>query len=275
MQERPESISEIHLANIEFHRMLAENYDQQPFLKEDNRKRVRNLLEKLAQSTAAERLLDLGCGTGLVLDLAHDLFKELDGIDITEEMLARVKPRPNVRTQRASAESIPFPDGMFDAVTAYSVLHHIEDLGRVFREVRRTLKPGGVFYADESPSQHFLDALLNLGSDSAMTDDVRREREKLLADGNQYQTRYGLPVEVVKRAMVQNYSRHSLTQEILTCLLKSAGFDSVEITYRRFLGGDECRMKYGEEQTRVIHDYLSSMLPLTRSLFKYFVLIAR
>lgn len=275
MQEKPQPVSAIHLANIEFHRMLAENYDQQPFLREDNRRRVRNLLEKLAQSTPAGRLLDVGCGTGLVLDLAHDLFKQLDGIDITEEMLARVKPRLNVRTQRASAERIPFPDGVFDVVTAYSVLHHIEDLGQVFHEVRRTLKPGGVFYADESPSQHFLDALLNLGPDSAMTDDVRREREKLLADVNQYQTRFGLPVEVVKRAMVQNYSHHSLTEEALTCLLKTAGFDSVQLTYRRFLGGDECRVKYGEEQTRVIHDYLTSMLPLTRGLFKYFVLIAR
>lgn len=275
MQGKPESISEVHRANIEFHRMLVENYDQQPFLREDNRKRVRNLLEKLAQGTNAERLLDLGCGTGLILDLAHDLFKELDGIDITEEMLARVKPRSNVRTQRASAERIPFPDGTFDAVTAYSVLHHLEDLSQVFHEVRRILKPGGFVYADESPSQHFLDALSNLDSGSTMTSEVRREREKLLTDVNQYQTRYGLPIEVVKRAMVQNYSRHSLTEEGLRLLLKSAGFDCVEITYRRFLGGDECRLKYGEETTRVIHDYLSSMLPLTRGLFKYFVLIAR
>ena len=275
MQKRSEPVSPTQLANIAFHRLLAANYEQQPFFTESNRERVRCLLDKLAQTTHAERLLDLGCGTGLVLDLAHDLFKELDGIDITEEMLARVKPRPNVRTQKASAEKIPFPDDTFDMVTAYSVLHHIEDLGQVFHEVRRTLKPGGVFYADESPSQHFLDGLLNLDSDSGMTDDVQRERERLLADVNEYETRYGLPVEVVKHAMVQNYSRHNLKYEALTTLLKSAGFDSVKITYRRFLGGDECRAKYGEEQTRVIYDYLSSMLPLTRSLFKYFVLIAR
>ena len=233
------------------------------------------LLEKLAQATPAERLLDLGCGTGLVLDLAHDLFKELDGIDITDEMLARVKPRPNVRTQNASAENIPFADGTFDMVTAYSVLHHIEDLGQVFREVRRTLKPGGVFYADESISQHYLDALLDIGSESVMSDDAQLERKRILADVNRYETRYGLPADVVKDAMVQSYSRHNLRYETLTHLLKTSGFDLVEITYRRFLGGDKCRMKYGEEQTRVINDYLSSMLPLTRGLFKYFVLIAR
>ena len=275
MQKKAEPVSPIQLANIAFHRLLAAHYEQQPFFTESNRRRVRCLLENLVRTTPAERLLDLGCGTGLVLDLAYDLFKELDGIDITEEMLARVKPRPNVRTQKASAEKIPFPDDTFDMVTAYSVLHHIEDLGQVFHEVRRTLKPGGVFYADESPSQHFLDGLLNLESDSGMTDDVQRERERLLADVNRYETRYGLPAEIVQHAMVQTFSRHNLKYETLTALLKSAGFDSVEITYRRFLGGDECRERYGEEKTRVIHDYLSSMLPLTRSLFKYFVLIAR
>ncbi len=258
-----------------FHKLLVENYEEQPYFAESNRWRVRCLLEKLAQTTSAERLLDLGCGTGLILDLAHDLFNELDGIDITEEMLVRVKSRPNVRTQIASAENIPFPDNTFDMVTAYGVLHHIADIGQVFHEVRRTLKPGGVFYVDESRSQHYLDSLLDLSSDCVMSDDVQREKQRLAADASEYETRYGIPAGVVKRAMVQNYSRHNLRYETLTALLKAAGFDSVEITYRRFLGGDECRQKYGEEQTRVINDYLLSMLPLTRGLFKYFVLIAR
>lgn len=275
MAEEAKPVSQVQLANIEFHRLLLPNYEKQPFFSEENRNRLRGILEKLARETPARRLLDLGCGTGLVLDLAYDLFRELDGIDITEEMLAIVKPRPNVRTQKASAERIPFPDDTFDAVTAYSVLHHIEDLGQVFREVRRTLKPGGIFYADESPSQHFLDALSNLDPEFVITDLVRREREKVANDVNEYDTRFGMSAEVVKRAMVQNYSQHALTQEALTRLLKSAGFDSVEITYRRFLGGDEYRKERGEEQARAIHDYLSSMLPLTRHLFKYFVLVAR
>jgi ubiquinone/menaquinone biosynthesis C-methylase UbiE len=267
--------SEVQLANIKFHRLLAESYERQPFFSRENRIRLRCLLESFARDTGADRLLDLGCGTGLVLDLAFDLFKELDGIDITEEMLARVKPRPNIRTQKASAENIPFPNDTFDVVTAYSVLHHLEDLGQVFREVRRTLRPGGIFYADESPSQHFLDGLLNLDPESVMTDLVRQQRERVADDFNEYGRRFGLSAEVVKRAMVQNYSKHSLTQETLESLLKSAGFDSVAITFRRFVGGDEWRREHGEEQARTIHDYLSSMLPLTRHLFKYFVLVAR
>jgi ubiquinone/menaquinone biosynthesis C-methylase UbiE len=263
------------LANIEFHSRLAAQYEQQPFFQEANRQRVRALLCGLAKSTPAKRLLDVGCGTGLVLDLAHDLFAELDGIDITPEMLARATPRPNVKTQIASAEAMPFPDGTFDMVTAYSVLHHIAEPGRVFREVRRTLKPGGVFYADESPSQHYFDALLALNPRSPMSDTVRRERERLLSDPGEYQRLYGVPVEVVQRAMAQNYSWHALRQENLERLLRTAGFGTVEISFRRFLGEDLCRQEGGEELVGRIHSHLVSLLPLTRGLFKYFVLVAR
>jgi ubiquinone/menaquinone biosynthesis C-methylase UbiE len=262
-------------ANIEFHTLLAPQYEQQPFFLEMNRQRVRAQLCELAKDTSCEHLLDIGCGTGLILDLAHDLFKELDGIDITSEMLARVKQRANVRTQLASAENIPFPDKTFDAVTAYSVLHHIEDLGPVFREVRRTLKPGGFFYADESPSEHYLDAFLALDPRYPTTDAVRRERERITSDAAQYQRQYGLPIDVVRQAMVQNFSRHSMKQENLERLLRSSGFDTVQITFRRFAGEDQCREKGGEELVNALYNYLVSMLPLTRDLFKYFVLVAR
>jgi ubiquinone/menaquinone biosynthesis C-methylase UbiE len=250
-------------------------YERQPFFQEMNQQRVRALLCELAKSTPRERLLDLGCGTGLILDLAHDLFNELEGIDITPEMLAKVKQRVNVRTQLASAESLPFPDNTFDAVTAYSVLHHIENLTPVFREVRRTLKPGGFFYADESPSQHYLDAFLGLNRSSPISDAVRREVEKLSSDAEEYLKRYDLPVEIVQRAMAQNYAWHDLKQENLEHLLKSSGFENVQITFRRFFGEDQCREQGGDEMVHAFQNYLVSMLPLTRNLFKYFVVVAR
>jgi ubiquinone/menaquinone biosynthesis C-methylase UbiE len=270
-----DQLSATQLANIEFHKRLAPQYEQQPFFQTANRQRVRALLCELAKSTPAKRLLDVGCGTGLILDLAHDLFEELDGIDITPEMLGKVTPRPNVKTQIASAEATPFPGGTFDMVTAYGVLHHIEELGRLFREVRRTLKPGGVFYADESPSQHYFDALVALNPRSPMADTVRRERERVVSDPAEYQRLYEIPAEIVQRAMVQNFSRHALRQENLERLLRSAGFGTVEIRFRRFLGEDECRRDGGVEMIETIRRYLLSILPLSRPLFKYFVLVAR
>ncbi len=267
--------SQIHLANIEFHRMLAPRYEQQPFFQEENRRRVRGLLQELARSTCGERLLDVGCGTGLILDLAHDLFEELDGIDITPEMLERVKPRSNVKTQLATAESLPFPDATFDAITAYSVLHHIEDLGQVFREVRRALKPGGFFYADESPSQYYLESLFALAPESSVSELVREQRNRITTDAAEYMRLYGIPAKIAEEAMTQNFAQHALKQDSLERLLKDSGFNTVQITFRRFLGEDQCSLEGGQQQVDTIYRYLVNMLPLSRNLFKYFVLVAR
>jgi ubiquinone/menaquinone biosynthesis C-methylase UbiE len=269
------SLSEVQLANIEFHRLLAPQYEQQPFFLEENRQRVRALLHELAQTTSGERLLDLGCGTGLVLDLAHDLFRDLDGIDITQEMLEMVKQRKNVTTQLAGGEELPFADASFDAVTAYSVLHHIEDLSKVFREIRRTLKPGGFFYADESPSQYYLDAICGLDPDTSMAELVRQQYERTTSDAGEYEKRYGIPTGLAKRAMTQNFARHALEQENVERLLRDAGFDQVQITFRRFLGEDQCRLTGGEELANKVRDFLVGTLPLSRHFFKYFVLVAR
>lgn len=270
-----QKLSETQLANIKFHRLLAPQYERQPFFQEANRDRVRALLEELTATTPAKRLLDIGCGTGLILDLTHDLFEELDGIDITPEMLERIKPRPNVRAQLASAEEIPFADSTFDAITAYSVLHHIENLAPVFREVRRTLKPGGFFYADESPSQAYLECLFKLRRDAEMSATVRNEFERVTHDAEEYEKRYGIPQLVAQRAMTQNFSHHALEQENIEHLLKSAGFQDVRITFRRFIGEDQCRQTGGQEEVKRVYNYLVEMFPLTCHLFKYFVLVAR
>lgn len=270
-----DSLSPTQLANIEFHKQIVAQYDRQPFFQESNRQRIHALLVDLCRKTAGRRLLDVGCGTGLILDLAHDIFDRVDGIDITAEMLERVTLRANVSTRLASAEEIPFPANTFDVITAYSVLHHIDDIGRVLQEIRRTLKPGGFFYADESPSQDYLNAFLHLNIQAPMSDSVQRERNKLLSDADAYKDRYGIDSETVRRAMAQNYSRHTLTQEAIESTLHSAGFEDVQFFFRRFVGEDLLHEQGGPEAVRIAQEYLVSVLPLTRHLFKYFVLIAK
>src|SRR5258706_2897843 len=111
------SLSEIQKANVRYHSLLAPAYHQQPFLGADNRIRVRRILEDLQRRTRGRRLLDIGCGAGFIFDAGHDLFEKLDGVDITEEMLARIEGRPNVTAHKAAAEALPFADGVFDVVT--------------------------------------------------------------------------------------------------------------------------------------------------------------
>ena len=68
-------------------------------------------------------MLDIGCGAGFVIDQLRDTFDEIHGIDATRAMLDRVDTScGNITLHEGVAETLPFEDGTFDLVTAYSVL---------------------------------------------------------------------------------------------------------------------------------------------------------
>ena len=102
------------------------------------------------------RLLDFGCGPGrlfLALDYHGLLEFEYVGVDACEEAvrLAReARARFGAHVHRPhfahlAGDSIPFPDGYFDAVVACTVVQHLPDEGLALwmPEMRRVLRPGG------------------------------------------------------------------------------------------------------------------------------------
>jgi ubiquinone/menaquinone biosynthesis C-methylase UbiE len=90
------------------------------------------------------RILDVGCGTGII----HDLYPKLNiyGIDVSSGMLAHYKGK----CWMASATDIPFDDNFFDSVVCRSVLHHIPETEKALKEITRVLKPGGKFVCWET-----------------------------------------------------------------------------------------------------------------------------
>jgi SAM-dependent methyltransferase len=107
------------------------------------------ILEELSL-TPKDRLLEIGCGGGALL---HDALKRgctAAGIDHSPEMV-RLARRANARAikegrleiKESSANSIPFGDSAFTCAAMTSVIGFLEDPVRVFREVVRTLVPGG------------------------------------------------------------------------------------------------------------------------------------
>lgn len=110
-------------------------------------------LARLAALPEGARVLDVGCGVGgPARTLAAEFGLRVVGVDITEEFVeaaealtevTRVEPAPSFRV--ADATELPFPDGAFDGAFVQHVSMNIRDKARLFREVRRVLKPGGVF----------------------------------------------------------------------------------------------------------------------------------
>jgi len=266
-------LSDVQTANVLYHSRLAPNYHRQPFLREDNRVRVRGILADLQQRTGGRRLLDIGCGAGFIFDAGHDLFEKLDGVDITREMLASVEPRPNLTTQIATAEALPFPDAVFDVVTCNGVLHHIDNVGEMLREARRVLRPGGVFYADKVPSSHFRKEVSTLNGDDPMSDLLKSEWWKIAGDAGRYE-QLGIEKEATRSAMVQCYKKDDLRPEKLEELLTACGFRTIDIRFRWFLGQAQIRDIWGEDGARYVEEYLTLLLPLTRHLFKNLMIVA-
>ena len=142
-------------ANILVHsRMAAQYNEREPHFRAENQAEVRARLQHLREEFGG-RLLDLGCGTGFIIDLAADLFDEVRGIDLTPAMLARVTRRPNVQVYTGDAAHLPFDAAEFDVVSAYSFFHHLQDLDPVLGEAHRVLREGGCLYVDLEPNRHF------------------------------------------------------------------------------------------------------------------------
>ena len=91
-----------------------------------------------------DRLLEIGCGGGLLLRDAVAPGAELTGIDHSEEMVALARERaPGAEVVLASAERLPFPDASFSAVAMSVVFFFLEDPVAVLEECRRVLARGG------------------------------------------------------------------------------------------------------------------------------------
>jgi trans-aconitate methyltransferase len=106
------------------------------------------VLVDLLAPKAGERILDLGCGTGVLTAEIAGRGAEILGIDQSEEMVGQAKSKfPTLKFEVVDATQLKF-EAEFDAVFSNAVLHWIPEAEKVIRGVSRALKPGGRFVAE-------------------------------------------------------------------------------------------------------------------------------
>jgi ubiquinone/menaquinone biosynthesis C-methylase UbiE len=94
-------------------------------------------------------IVDLGTGTGRVLELLSSSALNLYGLDTNREMLAIARANierlnlRNAQVRQADIYTLPFADGFADLVTIHQVLHFLDDPQRALLEARRILSPQG------------------------------------------------------------------------------------------------------------------------------------
>jgi len=87
--------------------------------------------------------VDAGCGNGQLTQLLAPYFREVVGLDPSEEQIANAVPSKRIRYQCVPAEQLPIADGSASLITAAQAAHWF-DLPAFYREVRRIGIPGGM-----------------------------------------------------------------------------------------------------------------------------------
>jgi SAM-dependent methyltransferase len=266
-------------ANIHVHSQLARTgeYARSPHFRPENRRHVRALLQKLVCGYGGGRpwrAIDFGCGTGFLIDLMHDLVDEIDGVDITPEMMRQVDLSPgNIRLHEARAEATPFRDCEYDFATSYSFMDHLYDYRPFIKEAARVLKPGGVFFSDLNPNRLFIDAVAvadgRFGDGLQSFPVVSKEVDGAIRNGQHYERSVGVDACMLEAAEpIKTLSRGFDASEVLT-FAKSCGFTDVRVEYEWFLGQGVVVNGEHPEDVQTIRRYLEMIEPVSMHLFKY------
>lgn len=122
------------------------------------------VLEELKQYSF-EELLDVGCGTGPIIELLLKEFpdKNYTGVDLTPRMIevAQKKELANSSFFVGDSEDLPFTDGIFDVVVCTNSFHHYPNPQAFLNETSRVLKDGGRLILRDYTSNQFVVWLMN------------------------------------------------------------------------------------------------------------------
>lgn len=110
----------------------------------DRQDGVAAALLALARDLGAERILEVGCGTGRWLADFQPITRQLYGLDFSAGMLAQACERDvDLHLVRGRGGQLSYPDGTFDLIYCVNAIHHFDNQRQFVSEAHRLLRPGG------------------------------------------------------------------------------------------------------------------------------------
>jgi len=152
---------------IELHRTVANMYRRRsayPFAQafQDERNGILLSLTPPAPADGRSiRAVDLGCGTGIMLELLVGRYGRAIGLDVSQEMLDGYaeEGRRHVGLVRGDMAGLPYAADSFDVAVCRSALHHMDDEVAVLKEICRVLAPTGRLILGEPANDNVLTRL--------------------------------------------------------------------------------------------------------------------
>jgi ubiquinone/menaquinone biosynthesis C-methylase UbiE len=153
--------------NVRVHDRMSRRYEWihgeifNPIEQERLAEAARRAVSRIATGRIPIRALDAGCGTGNLTRHLLGIGLQVMAADVSTESLAHLRRSIHDMDQHARLETTRlngrdlsnFPDGAFDLVAAYSLMHHVPDYLALLREMTRVLAPGGVLYIDHEAAR--------------------------------------------------------------------------------------------------------------------------
>jgi ubiquinone/menaquinone biosynthesis C-methylase UbiE len=110
----------------------------------------------LKDVTLGDHVLEVGPGPGRTTEVLKDMTAKLTAVEVDSMLAEKLTARmagTNVTVVEADATAMPFPDDHFSGAVSFTMLHHVptpELQDKLFVEVARVVKPGGVFAGVDS-----------------------------------------------------------------------------------------------------------------------------
>jgi SAM-dependent methyltransferase len=125
---------------------------EQGFFTRGKARRMLDALRRRGADPARTRLLDIGCGVGLIHPYIAPELAEVIGVDVALDALAEArKANPSIPYQGYDGAALPAADGAFDAAMTICVMHHVPPAqwSAFVADAMRALRPGGLFMVFE------------------------------------------------------------------------------------------------------------------------------
>lgn len=112
-------------------------------------KDVEQAISRILGKEEMDNFLDLGTGTGRLLEIFSTRYRRGVGVDLSPQMLSIARANlnkagiRNAQVRQGDIYSLPVAPGTFDVVVVYQVLHYLDDPARAVAEAARALRPGG------------------------------------------------------------------------------------------------------------------------------------
>ncbi len=160
--------------------LTAQSYDQRYFAEQQIKYQA--ALNKL-QIKQDDTILDVGCGTGLFFNHISDRAGSVVGLDISRGLLLQAKERAkaysNVFVVLGDADHLPFADGFFSLVFAFTVLQNMPKPVETLQELSRVAKPDASIVATALKRAISLETFADMLEQAGLKATALRDDEQL------------------------------------------------------------------------------------------------